>query len=341
MNMYAVNQKRNQTIDIDFVIPWVDGADPEWQKVKRQYSVSSQEDANEIRYRDWDLLRYWFRGVEKFAPWVRKIHFVTWGHIPAWLNTTHPKLNIVKHEDYIPSAFLPTFSANPIELNLHRISGLAEHFVYFNDDMFLIRPVDKTFFFKNGLPCDDAILSPIMITNGMQDIGRIVANDMAVINSHFEKQSVLTEALGKWLNPKYGKQMLRTLCLLPWRHFPGFFNDHLPQAFLKSTFEEIWAAEPELLNEVSTHRFRDYGRDVNQWLMRYWQFCENRFVPASSDRGKDLLIDNPQTLADIRQQRYHMICLNDRANLPNFSQLQQDVQAAFEQVLPIASSFEL
>ena len=41
-------------------------------------SVAEQDDRKE-RYRDWDLLRYWFRGVERFAPWVRRIHFVTWG----------------------------------------------------------------------------------------------------------------------------------------------------------------------------------------------------------------------------------------------------------------------
>jgi len=116
---------------IDFVICWVDGNDPEWQKQKNYYDTSQQTDSREIRYRDWDNLQYWFRGVEKYASWVNKIHFVTWGHLPQWLNTDHPKLNIVRHEDYIPKKYLPTFSARPIEVNLHRIKGLAEHFVFF------------------------------------------------------------------------------------------------------------------------------------------------------------------------------------------------------------------
>ena len=80
---------------------------------------------------------------------MRKVHFVTWGHIPQWLNTKHPKLNIVCHEDFIPQKFLPTFNSHTIEWNFHRIPGLTEQFVYFNDDMFLLKPVYMEDFFKD------------------------------------------------------------------------------------------------------------------------------------------------------------------------------------------------
>src|SRR5699024_12042624 len=85
---------------IDFVILWVDRNDPEWQKEKQKYE-NNKGDKKEIRYRDWDNLQYWFRGVEKFAPWVNKIHFVTWGHLPKWLDTEHPKINIINHKDFL------------------------------------------------------------------------------------------------------------------------------------------------------------------------------------------------------------------------------------------------
>ena len=108
---------------IDFVIMWVDGNDPKWQTEKNKYTPPLNADASICRYRDFDLLKYWFRGVEKYAPWVNKIHFITWGHIPSWLDTNNPKINIVKHEDYIPRKYLPTFNANTIELNVHSIEG--------------------------------------------------------------------------------------------------------------------------------------------------------------------------------------------------------------------------
>ena len=153
---------------IDFVILWVDGSDKKWLEEKNKYSKKKIDTTNSaIRYRDWDNLRYWFRGVEKFAPWVNKVHFVTYGHLPKWLNVNNPKLNIVKHKDYIPEEYLPTFSSHTIELNLHRIKDLSENFVYFNDDMFLMQPTQKTDFFKKGLPCDSAII----------DIPRVATKD--------------------------------------------------------------------------------------------------------------------------------------------------------------------
>lgn len=73
----------NNTEGIDFVITWVDGSDPAWQQEKRKTleacGLKSAADDRKERYRDWDNLQYWFRGVEQLAPWVRKVHFVTWG----------------------------------------------------------------------------------------------------------------------------------------------------------------------------------------------------------------------------------------------------------------------
>lgn len=138
---------------IDFVIPWVDDSDPEWQKSFRDYRYHGQQtdDVRNVRYRSWDNLRYWFRGVEKFAPWIDKIHFITCGHVPDWLNLNAPKLHWVKHSDFIPAENLPTFNSNAIHLGLHRIEQLSDHFVLFDDDMFLIDKVEPEHFFRKGL----------------------------------------------------------------------------------------------------------------------------------------------------------------------------------------------
>lgn len=105
---------------------WVNEKDPEWQKEKNKYEqkeLNEHEnvDNSKIRYRDWENLKYWFRGVEKFAPWANKIHFITCGHIPEWLNINNPKLHIVKHSEYMPARALPTFNSNAIELLIHKI----------------------------------------------------------------------------------------------------------------------------------------------------------------------------------------------------------------------------
>ncbi len=324
---------------IDFVITWVDGADPAWQKKRADYHPGSREDAGTARYRDWGLLRYWFRAVEAFAPWVRRVYLVTDGQCPPWLNRARPGLVVADHRDFIPDRYLPTFSANPIELNLHRLEGLAEQFVFFNDDMYLLRPVQPEDFFRGGLPVDDALLSPVIVTH-KNDIGSIALNDMCLINTHFEKRHTIRAAPFKWLCPRYGPALLRTLCLLPWRHFPGFYNDHLPQPFLKSSFEDVWQKEGEVLDEVCTHRFRDYQRDVNQWLIRYWQFAQNRFVPGSPARGKDLDILRQDVAGHILGGKSRMICINDSDKIRNFEDIRADVERAFQKLLPIRSSFE-
>ena len=131
------NPSLNET-PIDIVLPWVDGSDKAWQKCKAEYLNEPLADAREERFRDWGVLKYVFRSIETNLPWARTVHFVTWGHIPKWLNCAHPKLKIVRHEDFIPQEYLPTFSSHPIELNLHRISELESKFVYFNDDMFIL-----------------------------------------------------------------------------------------------------------------------------------------------------------------------------------------------------------
>ena len=151
-------------MEIDFVIAWVDGSDKTWQESKAKYDTKNKNENNGVvRYRDWDELKYWFRGVEKYAPWVNKIYFVTCGQKPKWLDENNPKLVLVNHKDYMKEDYLPTFSANPIELNFHRIKGLSEHFVYFNDDMFIINPVKEEDFFKKGLPCDSYCESPLFM----------------------------------------------------------------------------------------------------------------------------------------------------------------------------------
>ena len=185
---------------IDFVMVWVDGSDPEWIREKEKYQPSGGTDTRNIRYQDWDNLQYWFRGVEKFAPWVNKIHFITCGHLPQWLNTEHPKLNIVKHSDYIPSEFLPTFSSHPIELNLHRLDSLEEQFVYFNDDTFLTAHVKEDDFFKNSLPCDSYRANAVVPLD--DKFSSILFNNVKLINKHYSKRKLLKKNLRKWFSMK-------------------------------------------------------------------------------------------------------------------------------------------
>ena len=76
---------------IDFVVTWVDGADPKWLKKRNIFEDGNMDDKSETRFRDYNLFNYWFRAVEKYAPWVNKIYLVTDNQIPEWLNVDHRK----------------------------------------------------------------------------------------------------------------------------------------------------------------------------------------------------------------------------------------------------------
>lgn len=326
---------------IDFVIIWVDGNDLNWQEERAKYNNDKGDNRN-IRYRDWDNLKYWFRGVEKYAPWVNKIYFVTWGHLPSWLDTSNSKLKIVNHKDFIPEKYLPTFSSHVIELNLHRIDGLAEQFVYFNDDMFVFNYVKPTHFFKNGKPMDSAILSPAIKEN-KYGIGNVELNNMAIINTYFNKNKQVKNKITNWFNLKYSfNQLIKNIFLSPWNSFTSFYEFHIASNLLKSTFNTIWEKEYETLKETCSHKFRDIKLDVNQWLIKDWQLASNNFIPRKTNFGKLYTIDNDTNVKKIFADKHKMICLNDSDNISegNFKKLKNEINAEFEKKLPNKCSFE-
>lgn len=326
---------------IDFVITWVDDKDPIWQDAFHTYLPQSQymDDIRRIRYRNWENLRYWFRGVERFAPWVNKVHFVSCGQVPDWLNLNAPKLHFVKHSDYIPSEYLPTFSSRPIILNLHRIKELSEHFVIFDDDCFLIDKVEPKRFFRKGLPCDMAAfnaLSPSSL------FSHNVVSDLCVINSSFKKHEVLLKNFRKWFSYQAGNKLLRTLFLLPWPHFSGFIDHHLPQGYRKSTFEEVWERHEDILLRTTASRFRSIA-DVNPWLLRYWQLAKGTFIPLNVQKDSACLTIKDDTLDKIVKtiecQKKRIVCLND-GEVSSFEAAKERINAAFRKILPEKSSFE-
>lgn len=324
---------------IDFVITWVDGNDKNWIIEKERFQEKKENDSN--RFRDWDNLKYWFRAVEQFAPWVNRIFFVTWGHVPTWLNTNHPKLKILRHEDYIPQEYLPTFNSNVIELNLHRVKELSEQFVLFNDDFFLCKPLEKSDFFKEGIPCEEFSENINMPKKYHNAFSHIALNNIGIVNEHFNKKEVYRKHLGKYFNWHYGLNNVRTFLLLPWPMFAQFRDPHLPVALLKSTLEKLWKIEPEAFETTSQNRFR-HSTDVNQYLIRYWQLLEGNFHPRSSKIGRyfEIARDNTKLLEAIRKQKCKMICLNDVDTSIDFEKTKQEIQNAFDKILPRKSNFE-
>uniref|UniRef100_F7AFG7 N-acetylglucosamine-1-phosphotransferase subunits alpha/beta n=1 Tax=Ciona intestinalis TaxID=7719 RepID=F7AFG7_CIOIN len=131
-------EKGNSTLKLGFVM----GSTYNKVDVKLAYFVGrvepheSEDVISKSRFEDNEELRYSLRSVEKYAPWVRHIYIVTNGQIPYWLNMDAPRVTLVTHEEiFVNKSHLPTFSSPAIEAHIHRIPGLADKFIYLNDDV--------------------------------------------------------------------------------------------------------------------------------------------------------------------------------------------------------------
>ena len=137
---------------IDIVYTWVNGGDIDYQKLIKKYA-KTYSDNNPERYRDiYSLLKYSLRSVEKYAHWIRDIYILTLRpQIPDWLNTSHPRIKIVHHDEIIEKQYLPTFSCNVIDSYLHKVPNDSDYLLYLNDDFLFGRECFKEdFITKDG-----------------------------------------------------------------------------------------------------------------------------------------------------------------------------------------------
>ena len=332
---------------IDFVLTYVDGEDPVWLEKKSRFEQgASGGDGRAIRYRSWGNLKYWFRAVAKFCPWVRKVFLVTDHQAPDWIRRDCPQLELVDHEDFIPKEYLPVFSSHPIELNLHRIEGLSERFVYFNDDVFVLGPMREEDFFRKGLPCDYAIESPATAYD--PKFAHVLANNALLLNSLFDRREFRKKVRRKLYSPADRRGMLINVGyrFLNYRRFFGFENAHVSVSYLKSSFGAMWELAGDTLDQTCRSRFRSDG-DVNQYVIQQYQYVNGLFTPSGlarkcrmfrlSDGAKENVGEAAEAIAS---QRYRMICLNE-AEVTDFDAVRARINGALEKLLPERSGFEM
>lgn len=339
-------------MDIDFVIYWVDGSDINWQKKKVEYEITSFQN-DDVRYRDWSILKYWFRAVEQYAPWIHKIYFVADEQKPEWLNFTYSKLEFVDHKDFIPEEFLPTFQANTIENNIHRIKGLSEHFVVFNDDMFINAPISPEYYFQNGLPCDapfEHVFSPRCYFPEIDGWGINIMEfcDLQVVNAHFNRIEVTKANKKAWYGSYLGwKYRLQAYMIKFFRRseFQHFYTPHNEKPFLKSIYEEVWQKEAEILKSSCT-RFRE-AMSINNYIFRYWQLASNKFYPTNTLAAKQVVQLEPMGIIDLEKRlndgNIKSLCINDSSlcTYDDYLKMKPKVISLFEKKFPCKSAFEL
>lgn len=320
---------------IDLVIPWVNGEDPQWQQKAVPYL--SVKDFSGERFRDWGILKYLFRSIDQYLPWVNQVYLVTDNQIPNWLDLNNSHVQVIDHHEIIDDQFLPTFNSNAILMNAYKIPNLSEHFMIIEDDMLFTRPAKPKDFFVNGQPRDFLIESPI---SPNEDFAYILMNTMMLINRKFDKRQVLKKLRNKYLSPRYGIEIVRSLGSCFYRHFTGFYNRHCVQPYLKSEFkhvvEEVFSTE---CRETISHRVRG-NHDISEWIVRYYNLVTGNFAPSSPQRYRYFEIGQFEDIRKaVNDEKYFSICMNDR-DIYHFSQNIHQLRSILNVRFSQKSSFE-
>jgi hypothetical protein len=307
---------------IDVVYTWVNDKDQDWAKERSLYAGTSTLTTranHDERFKNRDELRYSMRSVEMFAPFVRNIFLVTNGQVPDWLDLQNPKIKVVPHSEiYRNKEDLPTFNSSSIETQLHHIEGLAEHFIYFNDDVFLgnfCTPDD--FFLPNGLmkffPSPQRAFEPDIDETRE---GYLVADGNAI-------------------------RLMKGSCGRSSR----FIMEHTPLPALKSLLQSLEDRFPDAWAACSKNRFRGL-EDLRPIAFMQYQFAfhEGLAIPSSMT-NRYLALWKPMIEAQMRgvtrNRNFKTFCINDVGVTPDRAELVDNLVVDFLQgYFPFKSSFE-
>lgn len=311
------------TFDIDMVFSWVDGTSSEFQRLRAERMstyVVGEGDDSEARFRQIDELKYALRSVRLYAPWVRRIFIVTDSPRPTWL-AEHPLVTIVRSEEFFADpSVLPTHNSHAVESQLHHIEGLAEHFIYSNDDMFFGRPVRPDMFF-----------SPGGVTRFIEATTRIGLGGPEVGRSGFENAARVNREL---LRERFGRVTTRHL-------------EHAATPLRRSVMEALEREFPEDFARTAASAFRSATDiSVTNSLYHYYALMTGRAVVQ--DAAKVTYIETTLAAAPaamqalLKRRNVDFFCLND-GSAPEISvELRTKVVKEFlESYFPIAAEWEV
>lgn len=292
---------------MDAVITYVDGNDPVW---KRDYEKTTNVPVMQKRFRDWGTLKYLLRGIQNRMPFIRNVYLVVShpSQVPEWAD--QEQLNIVLHKDIIPEEFLPTFNCNPIEMHLHRIPGLDEEYLYFNDDMFPVGDCKPEDFFRDG----KAVIGYYrhFFASGMYK--KICRNS----------DRLARKALG-----------MKPSC---------FFTrpQHICSPMLKSQCAELYDKVEDEIRKTSATRTRT-EENLNQYLfLDYMNYKGLVLHDKISNKHFSVAVASAESLRSfLNRPTRNLVCINDvHLSEERYDSLRGAIIDAFESAFPRKSKYE-
>lgn len=292
---------------MDVVITYVDGNDPVWQQDYQKYT---NVPVMQKRFRDWGTLKYLLRGIEVNMPFIRNVYLVVShpSQVPAWADTSN--LKIVLHEDIIPEEYLPTFNCNPIELHLHRIEGLDDEYLYFNDDMYPVGKCVPEDFFEGGkakIGYYKHLLAFGMYKKICKNSDRLARKALGMSSSIW------------FVRPQ-----------------------HIPSPMIRQECDMLYSLVKDEVHKTSASRTRTED-NLNQYLFLDYMYYKGRLVSeAISNKHISVALTSVSRLKEaILQPKGKMLCVNDvHLSDRRYEELRSAMLEAFEKKFPQKSRFE-
>lgn len=310
------------TFPVDAVYLWVDDADPAW-RARRDRTLralgldAGHESALDARFRQHDELRYSLRSLSQFAPWIRQVHLVTDRQVPAWLDEGCPRISIHDHEElFAGQGRLPTFNSHAISARLHHLPGLAEHFLYLNDDFFFGRRTGAQLWFDgNGQP-------RCYYTRTTADPDDL-AGDSPLAQARIHTFELVEQLTGRVRrrNLQHGPYAMSREILLD-------LERALPDEFDHTWRSQVRGASDLVIERLHSQVGHGWGRVVDSQGLRYRYF--NAGTPETRAQLRTLL----------RSRAADTFCVNDAEGPVPSTQRAMDIQEFLGAYYPTPSEFE-
>lgn len=291
---------------MDIVIAYVDGRDPLWQKDYEKYAGAP---VLAKRFRDWGTLKFLMRGIQFRMPFIDNVFLVVSreSQVPEWVSRENVK--VVLHEDFIPKDHLPTFNSTTISLFLHRIPGLGEQFMYFNDDIFPVGDCRPEDYFRDGKVVIG--ISTHLFVSGMY-------------KHHVKRSNQLArKALGKPAIPLFIRPQ------------------HSCIPMLKSECDKVFHEQEEvIMNSLSRLRSND---NLNMSLYMSYMYYQGKVITKRIPcKHVSMAAVTPGSIGKyITDPSKSFVCINDVSlSEEKYEAFRKAMHDAFQTVFPEKSRFE-
>lgn len=297
---------------IDYLFPYVNQKDPIWQQ---EYRIACKKygkeyDLNDVRFRDLGFLKYHFRGIAKFMPWIHKPYMIvsSESQIPNWVN--QDTVGIILHKDFIPAEFLPCFNSNRIEMFLAKIDVLQDKIIYSNDDFFIVNKTKEDDFWEK----DNPKVYCVKKDKVKSEFQSICKRSFDILRYDYKESGYKPN---EYTRPPHNQVPL-----------------------LKSVIKEVWINHSDaMIQSIASTPFRNLSTDLNQYIYSNAQYLKG-IVKKQDKLGKfyDLKDSNYIEVSnEIYNPEKPLLCINDGGVSAKNLEL---VKIAFDKKFPNKCKYE-